>query len=248
MTSIDHGPSATGTWGLEAVREPAVRAAEQAADLIQAEIKPRLRGWLHAATAPFAFLSVLVLLVLADSTSVRIGVAVFMVSALALFTTSAIYHTGTWSAEQMRMLKRIDHANIFVLIAGTTTPLAILLLTEQHARILLGLMWGGALLGVVFKICWVDAPRWLHVPLYLVLGWTPIVFAADFLDGGITTGLVLVGVGGAFYTAGALVYGVRRPDPLPHLFGYHEVFHSLTVAAFAAHYLGISLLVYAPTP
>jgi hemolysin III len=208
------------------------------------EIKPRLRGWLHAVTAPLAFLSFLVILVLADSTRVRIGLAVFMVSTLMLFTTSAIYHTGTWSRRHTRILKRLDHANIFVLIAGSSTPFAMLLLTEQHAVLLMTVMWGGAALGVAFKLIWIDAPRWVHVPLYLVLGWTPVAFAPDFLDEGQDTVLILLVAGGLLYSMGAIIYGIRRPNPSPLYFGYHEVFHSLTIAAFATHYVGVSLLVY----
>lgn len=208
------------------------------------EIKPKLRGWLHAATAPLAFFSFLVMLVLTESTRVRVGIAVFMVSALLLFTTSAIYHTGHWSARAGRVWRRLDHANIFVLIAGSTTPFAILLLTDAHVVILLSITWGGALLGVVFKVFWLSSPRWLHVPIYLALGWAPVIFIADFVDDTPVAPLILLATGGLLYSIGALVYGVRRPDPSPTYFGFHEVFHSLTIAAFFVHYIGISLLAY----
>ncbi|WP_194839889.1 PAQR family membrane homeostasis protein TrhA [Aeromicrobium yanjiei] len=209
-----------------------------------AEIKPRLRGWLHAATAPLAFIALLGMLVVADSTRDRLGVAVYMVSALLLFTCSAVYHTGTWSPRHMRLLKRIDHANIFVLIAGSSTPFALMLLSEQRAAILLATMWGGAALGIAFKIFWVDAPRWSNAPLYLLLGWAPVIFAGDFVDAASPTVLFLLTAGGLLYTAGAVVYGTKRPDPSPAFFGYHEVFHSLTVAAFAAHCLGVGVLLH----
>jgi hemolysin III len=225
----------------------AERAAEavhdHAADAI-AEIKPRLRGWLHAATAPLAFVSLLVTLVLAETTAVRVGVAVYMVSALMLFTTSAVYHTGSWEPGRTRLLKRIDHANIFVLIAGSSTPFAILLLTEKHMVILMTVMWGGALAGAAFKVLWPDVPRGVGVSLYLVLGWAPVVFAADFLDEGQDVALLLLAVGGLLYSVGGVVYATKRPDPAPLFFGYHEVFHSLTVAAFITHYVGVSLLVF----
>ena len=209
-----------------------------------AEIKPMLRGWLHAVTAPLAFFLFLVMLVLADDTRVRLGVAVFMTSALLLFGTSAIYHTGTWSPRRTTLLKRLDHANIFMLIAGSSTPFAILLLSEQHALTLILLMWGGAALGVLFKVFWLDAPRGVHVPLYLLLGWAPVMFAEDFLDSGQHLPLVLLAVGGILYSLGALVYITKWPDPSPAYFGFHEVFHTMTIAAFGAHYVGVSILVY----
>ncbi|MET0767526.1 MAG: hemolysin III family protein [Aeromicrobium sp.] len=208
------------------------------------EVKPRLRGWLHAATAPLAFFSFLVVLVIAESSRVRIGVSVFMVSALLLLTTSAAYHTRTWNPRHRQMLRRLDHANIFVLIAGSSTPFAILLLSAEHAVVMLCMMWAGAALGVTFKIFWIDAPRWLHVPLYVLLGWAPIVFAGDFLAAGQTTVLILIATGGILYSIGAVVYGLRWPNPSPANFGFHEVFHSFTIAAIAAHYVGVSLLVY----
>lgn len=210
-----------------------------------AEIKPRLRGWLHAATTPLAFISFVVMLVLADDMLVRAGVAVFMISALLLFGTSAIYHTKRWSPQHLNVLKRIDHANIFVLIAGSSTPFAILLLSRQHAIQLIVMMWCGAALGVVFKVLWLDAPRGVHVPLYLLLGWAPVMFAADFLDSSQHAPLILLAVGGILYSVGALVYVFKWPNPSPQFFGFHEVFHAMTIAAFAVHYLGISVLVYA---
>ncbi|MCD9200011.1 PAQR family membrane homeostasis protein TrhA [Aeromicrobium wangtongii] len=208
-----------------------------------ADIKPRLRGWLHAATAPLAFVSLLVVLVMAEGFAARLGVAVFMVSSLLLFTTSAIYHTGTWSAQRTKLLKRIDHANIFVLIAGSSTPFAILLLSAEHARVLMAVMWGGAAIGVAVKVLWIDAPRWMGVTLYLALGWAPVPFSADFIGGGHHTALLLLAAGGILYSLGALVYGAKRPNPSPAFFGFHEVFHALTIAAFAAHCVGVSLLV-----
>ncbi|KQY59327.1 DNA-binding protein [Aeromicrobium sp. Root495] len=207
------------------------------------EVKPHLRGWLHAATAPLAFIAFLVLLTVVDSAWIRFGIAIFMVSALALFTTSAIYHTGTWTQRRRTILKRLDHANIFILIAGSCTPFALLLLTRQHAVILIITVWSGALLGVLFKVFWLDAPRWLYVPLYLALGWAPILFVGDFLDSGQTAALVLLAAGGLLYSVGAVVYGIRRPDPSPTYFGFHEVFHTLTILAFTAHFIGIALLV-----
>ncbi|OUZ12728.1 DNA-binding protein [Aeromicrobium sp. PE09-221] len=207
-------------------------------------IKPKLRGWLHLATAPLAFFSFIVMLVIADDPLARVGAAVFMVSSLALFVVSAVYHTGRWHENVQRALKRIDHSNIFIMIAGSYTPFSLLLLSGRHAAIMLSLVWGGALLGVLFKVFWLSAPRWIYVPLYLLLGWAAVLYWPEFVDAAPTTVLVLMIVGGVLYTLGALVYGFKRPNPFPHWYGFHEVFHSLTIAAFIVHYVGVSILVY----
>jgi len=208
------------------------------------ELKPKLRGWLHAAIAPLAFFSFLVLLVLAESVRVRAGAAVFMFSAVLLFGVSAVYHTGRWGERAKIIWKRFDHASIFILIAGSYTPFALLLLTVTHAAIMLSLVWGGALLGVLFRIFWVTAPRWLYVPLYLLLGWAAVIYAGEFVRRSPTDVLVLMIVGGGLYSIGALVYGFKWPNPSPRWFGFHEVFHALTIAAFVVHYVGISILAY----
>ncbi len=208
------------------------------------ELKPKLRGWLHAAIAPLAFFSFLVLLVLAESVRVRAGAAVFMFSAVLLFGVSAVYHTGRWGVRAKAVWKRFDHANIFILIAGSYTPFALLLLTPTHAAIMLSVVWGGALLGVFFRIFWLGAPRWLYVPLYLLLGWAALLYGNEFFAKAPTDVMVLIIVGGGLYTVGALVYGFKWPDPSPRWFGFHEVFHALTIAAFVVHYIGISLLAY----
>ena len=208
------------------------------------DIKPKLRGWLHAATWPLAFFGFLVLLVIADDVKVRAGVAVFMVSALLLFGTSAVYHTGHWSNKAKARLKRLDHANIFVLIAGSYTPFALMLLDTRSAWILLSLVWGGAVLGVLFRVFWLGAPRWLYVPIYLALGWAAVFWFGDFRENGTPAVLTLLVVGGLLYTLGAIVYGFKKPNPWPNWFGFHEIFHSFTIAALVVHYIGVSLLAY----
>lgn len=208
------------------------------------EIKPKLRGWLHAATAPLAFISFLVLLVLADSTLARAGAAVFMLSALLLFTVSAVYHTVKWGEGVKQALKRLDHSNIFVMIAGSYTPFTLLLLEPMHAAIMLGIVWGGALLGVGFKVFWLTAPRWVYVPLYLALGWAALLYWDEFVEEALPSVLWLMVAGGVLYTLGAIVYGFKKPDPFPRWFGFHELFHTLTIAAFIVHYVGVSILVY----
>lgn len=208
------------------------------------EIKPKLRGWLHAATWPLAFFGFLVMLIIADDVKVRAGVGVFMVSALSLFGVSAAYHTGHWSVVARMRWKRIDHANIFILIAGSYTPFALILLDSRNSWTLLSLVWGGAILGVTFRVLWVTAPRWLYVPIYLALGWAAVFWIGDFHRAGGTTVVTLVAVGGLLYTLGAIVYGFKRPNPWPTWFGFHEIFHSFTIAAFVVHYIGVSLLAY----
>ncbi len=216
-----------------------------------AEVKPKLRGWLHLATAPLTLAAGVVLIALSPTAATRVGSALFVGSALVLFTVSALYHRGTWSPRTWTFLRRFDHSNIFVLIAGSYTPFALILL-EGTARVaLLSVVWAGALLGVLFRVFWLGAPRWLHTPIYLALGWSAVFFLPSFAAGaqrlGVGVGtavLVLVIVGGALYTLGAAVYGFRRPDPWPRLFGFHEVFHSFTILAFVTHYVGVSLATY----
>jgi hemolysin III len=208
------------------------------------EAKPRLRGWLHAASAPVTLAAGVVLVVLSPTASTRVGSAVFAASALVLFTVSGVYHRGTWSPRAWRFLRRFDHANIFLLIAGSYTPFTLLLLHGTERVVLLTVVWSGALAGVLFRVFWNDAPRWLYTPIYVALGWTAVFFAPHFVRSAGTAVLVLMAVGGALYTLGGLVYGFRRPDPSPRWFGFHEVFHSLTVAAFATHYVGVSIATY----
>jgi len=208
------------------------------------EVKPHLRGWLHAATAPLALAAGIVLVVLSPTSSTRAGSAIFAFSALALFTASATMHRGRWSPRTGLWLRRLDHCSIFLLIAGSYTPFTLLLLEGGRRTELLWLAWGGAGLGIVFRLFWTGAPRWLYTPIYLALGWAAVFYLPDFFDRASTSVLTLMVVGGALYTVGALVYGFRRPDPFPRWFGFHEVFHTLTIAAFVTHYVGVSVATY----
>ena len=218
---------------------------------ITAEIKPKLRGWLHLATAPLTLAAGIVLIVLSPDDTTRIGSAAFTGTALILFTVSAIYHTGTWSPRTWAFLRRFDHANIFLLIAGSYTAFSVLLLEGTAEVALLSTVWAGAVLGVLFRIFWTDAPRWLYVPIYIAMGWAALFFIPAFFEGATALGLgigiatfVMILAGGALYTAGGVVYGIKRPNPSPRWFGFHEVFHSFTVLAFAAHYVGLSMATY----
>lgn len=204
-------------------------------------IRPRLRGWLHVAMLPLAVAIGAVLIALAQGTAQRVSVAIFAVTATVLFGVSALFHRGAWGPRAHPFLRRLDHANIFLVIAGSYTPFAVLLLPPGTARTLLAVVWGGALAGVAFRVLWLRAPRWLYTPAYIALGWAAIAFLPDFLAGGRLEVLALALVGGLLYTAGGVIYVLRRPDPLPGWFGFHELFHALTVAAFVAHSIGVGL-------
>lgn len=206
------------------------------------EVKPRLRGRLHAVVAPLAAIAGLVQVIFAPTPAAKLTSAVFCFGSVLLFTVSAAYHVRTWPDRTRMWLKRWDHANIFVLIACSYTPFATLMLPASSARVLLIVVWAGALLGAAFQVLWVQAPRWLYVPIYVGLGWAAVFWAGDFADAGKPAVLVLIVLGGVFYTMGAVVYGLKRPDPAPAWFGFHEIFHSMTIAAFIAHYLAVWLV------
>jgi hemolysin III len=220
---------------------PVADLAGWAADLVE-PVKPKLRGWLHAAMVP-ASLSAGIVLVCLARTPATWACAVYAVTAWLLFATSAVYHLGTWGPLGEAVLRRLDHANIFLIFAGTCTPLAELLSPDRQA-LLLWIVWTGALAGIAFRVLWVNAPRWLYTPCYLALGWAPVRYLPDFLHTGGAAVVTLIVTGGLLYSAGAVVYAVQRPNPSPRWFGFHEVFHALTVAAFTAHYIAISLAVY----
>jgi hemolysin III len=208
------------------------------------EVKPHLRGWLHAATAPLALAAGIVLVALSPTTSTRIGSAIFAASALALFTASATMHRGHWTKRTALWLRRLDHSSIFLLIAGSYTPFALLLLHGSERTTLLALAWGGATLGILFRLFWTGAPRWLYTPIYIALGWAAIFYLPAFYASASAAVMACLIVGGALYTVGGVIYGFRWPDPSPRWFGFHEVFHSLTIAAFITHYVGVSIATY----
>jgi len=207
-------------------------------------VKPHLRGWLHAGTFPLSVIAGITLVILAPDERARISTAIFAVSAAMLFGVSAVYHRGHWSPRTEIVLKRLDHANIFLIIAGTYTPFAVLLLSPGAARTLLWIVWSGAVAGVAFRVLWVGAPRWLYVPVYVALGWVAVAYLPQLLHGGGPGVLTLLVVGGVLYTLGGLVYGLKRPNPSPRWFGFHEVFHALTVAAFLSHLVGVGVAFY----
>ena len=223
--------------------EDKVEEAREAAQDFVDELKPRLRGWLHAGMAPIALLAGIVLIVLAPSQNGRITAAVFTVTAFLLFGTSAVYHRGNWSPRATDWLKRFDHSNIFLIIAGSYTPFALLLPRDQATTMLL-IVWLGAIGGVLFRVFWVRAPRWLYVPIYVALGWVAVFYIGPLWTYGGAAVVALVIAGGLLYTLGAVVYGIKRPDPSPRWFGYHEVFHTLTILAFITHYIAASIVLH----
>lgn len=210
-----------------------------------AEVKPTWRGWIHAGTFPVAIALGVILVVLADGAAAKVSSAIFVASSLLLFGTSALYHRINWSPRVKAIFKRIDHSNIFLLIAGSYTPITVLCLEQPKAAILLWLIWGGAALGVGFRIFWIGAPRWLYVPLYILLGWAAVLFIVDFFQANAVM-MTLILIGGIFYTLGAVAYGLKRPNPVPGVFGFHEIFHTFTLLAFLCHWTGIFLVAVNP--
>lgn len=204
------------------------------------EVKPRLRGWLHTAGVPLTLAAGVFLVMRSPSSSVRLGLAGFIASAVVLFSVSALYHRRTWSARTKARLRRFDHANIFFHIAATYTAFS-LLLEPGGSATPLTVVWLAAAFGIVFRVWWIDAPRWLHTPVYVVVASAALVFSAGFARDLGNPASTLMVVGAGLYGLGALVYGVQRPNPFPRWFGYHEVFHAFTVVAFAIHCVGIGV-------
>ncbi len=212
-------------------------------ELAQA-VKPRLRGALHMGAFPVALVAGIVLIAFAPTASARFAAAIYTLTSSLLFGISALYHRGHWSDRREAVLRRFDHANIYLIIAGTYTPFALLALDGTSRTVVLSVIWIGAAAGVLFRIVWVGAPRWLYTALYIGLGWVAVAFLPQLLHGAGVAALVLVCAGGLLYSAGGVVYGLRRPDPSPRWFGFHEVFHAFTVAAYVSQYVAVSFVVY----
>ena len=205
-------------------------------------LKPRLRGWFHLGMAPLLQLAGLILIVAAPSPLARIGIAVYLVAATMLFGTSALYHRGNWGAKMGAFLRRLDHTNIFLFIAGTYTPLALMLLTGASRVTVLALAWGIAAVGITVKMGWMNAPRWFYTALYLALGWVAVGWLPAFWAAGGPLVVILIAAGGLIYSAGAVVYALKRPNPSPTWFGFHEIFHACTILAAICHFVAIALV------
>lgn len=198
--------------------------------------RPLLRGTLHGAVAMVAPAGLVLLLFLAESPREYVGAAIFATSLILLYATSATYHLVPWGERPRRVMTRVDHSMIFILIGGTYTPFCLMVVGDAWGIPMLSVVWTFAGLGVVLKVLRPNAPRWLGVGLYLGLGWVGIVAAWPVLNNMAWWGVVLLAAGGACYTVGALVYGRRWPNPSPRFFGYHEVFHALVVAGSLLHF------------
>jgi hemolysin III len=208
---------------------------------LAAAVKPLLRGWIHLGMFPVALVAGVVLVLVSPTEAARWSTAVFALTSVMLFGTSAVYHRGTWSPRVAGVLRRLDHSNIFLIIAGTYTPLAVLLLDGPTGRLLLWVVWVGAVLGLTGRVLWLGAPRWLYTPIYVALGSVALGFLPQFARSGGTDVVSLVLAGGVAYVAGAVVYGIKKPNPSPRWFGFHEVFHVLTVIGFGCHYAAVAL-------
>jgi hemolysin III len=206
--------------------------------------KPRLRGVSHQ-WAFFVSLATGAALVLsAPPGRATLAAAIYAASVAGLFGASALYHRITWdSMTARRWMRRLDHSMIFLVIAGTYTPFALLSLEGTIATVILIAVWAGALAGIVMKLCWIDAPKWLVALTYVLLGWVAVAAFPELLDEIGVTATALVAAGGVLYTIGAVVYALRRPDPVPAVFGYHEVFHALVIAAAAVQFAVVAFYV-----
>ncbi len=209
-------------------------------------VKPLLRGVLHQGgfiasiiVAPFLFLS-------ADTSTARIAAAVFAASVSACFGASALYHRVTWTPPVRRWMRRVDHAGVYFLIAGTYTPVCLLVLRGEWRQVILVVIWGGALTAILLKFIWVDSPKWVAAGVGLALGWVAVVVLPQLVHRLQVSALTLLIAGGLLYSVGAVVYARRKPNPFPAIFGYHEVFHALTIAAAACQYVAIAFFVIRP--
>ena len=207
-----------------------------------------MRGWLHFWSFCVSVATGATLIAVAGATvslKAALATSVYSLTILGLFGVSALYHRRNWlSARARTLMKRLDHSMIFVFIAGTYTPFALLALPGSTGTIVLSVVWGGALLGVALKMAWPHAPRWLGVPIYIALGWVAVFVLPDLLHHAGIASFVLLLAGGALYTAGAVFYGTKWPNPWPKVFGYHEFFHAATVLAAICHYIAIWFALY----
>jgi hemolysin III len=202
--------------------------------------RPRLRGVFHQYAFFASLITGAVLILVAPTRKATTAAAIYAASVSGLFGASALYHRISWRPATRRWMRRLDHSMIFVLIAGTYTPFALLVLHGTLATVVLVVVWGGALAGVFLKLAWVDAPKWLMAVIYVALGWVGAATAPQLVSDAGIGAVALLAAGGLLYTAGAVIYALRRPDPRPKVFGYHEIFHILVIVAAATHYAAIA--------
>jgi hemolysin III len=205
--------------------------------------RPLLRGTLHQAAFMIALVVGALFVADADGGKRRLAASIFAGSVVAMLGASALYHRVTWSPRMRPWMRRIDHAGIYLLIAGTYTPVGLLSLHGSLQKVTLAIVWAGAAVAIALKFVWVAAPKWLAAVTGITLGWAGVVALPQVAQ---TTGMapvILLAVGGVAYTAGAIVYALKRPDPVPHVFGYHELFHALTIVAVACQYVAIAFYI-----
>jgi hemolysin III len=207
-------------------------------------VKPRLRGMLHLIAFPVSLVAGAVLVLgVADDAAERWGCLIYALASAELFGVSALYHRGHWDARTRALLRRLDHSNIFLMIAATYTPICLALLDGTARTVVLTVVWVGALAGIVFRVAWLSAPAWLYTPFYVALGWVAVgVLPALAREGGPAI-VALIVAGGLAYSVGGAVYALRRPDPAPATFGYHEVFHACTLVGYVCHYVAVVLAI-----
>ena len=209
----------------------------------QVPAPPKLRGWFHLGATPVVFIASLVLFILSNS-SLKFAVALYSITAIMLFSVSAIYHRVPWSPEKKIIWRRWDHANINLLIAGSYTPFAVALLEGRDRVTLLAVVWIGALAGVALRVFWVGAPRWLYVANYLLLGWVAVIYTPQlYKEGGLWVLLPIL-IGGLFYSVGAILYALKKPGRSATYFGFHELFHIFVLAAWISQYIAVSVAIY----
>jgi hemolysin III len=206
--------------------------------------KPKLRGIVHLVMSPLSLVAGLTLITLASELRGRITLGIFTLTAVTLFTCSALYHRVAWTDKNKAIWRRIDHSNISILIAGTYTPFAVYLLQPSQTRTLLIVAWGGAILISLLRIFWLSAPRWLYVAGYISLGWAAVFYMPEFLKSGGVAIFILILTGGVLYSAGGVIYALKRPNFSINWFGFHELFHAMTAAAFVCHFVAAVLTVF----
>lgn len=204
---------------------------------------PKLRGWFHLGATPVVIIASLVLFILSRE-SLKFAVALYSITAIMLFSVSAIYHRVPWVAAKKKIWRRWDHANINLLIAGSYTPFAVALLDNHDRNILLTVVWIGALFGVALRVFWVSAPRWLYVANYLILGWVAVIYTPQLYNKGGLWVLLPILIGGLLYSVGAIFYALKRPGRNAKYFGFHELFHIFVLAAWISQYLAVSIAIY----
>jgi hemolysin III len=206
--------------------------------------KPKLRGIVHLVMSPISLVAGLTLITLANELRGRITLGIFSLTAVTLFTCSALYHRVAWTDKNKAIWRRIDHSNISILIAGTYTPFAVYLLQPSQTKTLLIVAWGGAILISLLRIFWLSAPRWLYVAGYISLGWAAVFYMPQFLNSGGVAIFILILTGGVLYSAGGVIYALKKPNFSINWFGFHELFHAMTAAAFICHFIAAVLTVF----